>query len=272
MTKQNRILFVSQEITPYVAESEISKISRYLPQHIQEKGYEIRSFMPRYGNINERRNQLHEVIRLSGMNIVIDDNDHPLIIKVASIPSARMQVYLIDNEDYFQRKSMVTDEGGAFYGDNDERMIFFSRGTLETIKKLRWQPSVVHCHGWFSMMTPFFVKKAYHDDPLFAKSKIVASVYDEEFNAHFDQNFAKKAQLDGVKPKDVELLSANPGYVSLMKFAFSQADGIIIGSPKINAELQKFISTLKIPVLPYQAPEHYVDAYAAFYDEIIFKK
>jgi len=162
---------------PYVREAEISKMTRYLPQAIQEQGNEIRSFMPRYGVVNERRNQLHEVIRLSGMNLIISEADHPLIIKVASIPSARMQVYFIDNEDYFQRKNMLFDEGGAFFGDNDERMIFFSRGTLETIKKLRWQPEIVHCNGWFSMITPLFVKKAYHDDPLFAKSKVVISVY-----------------------------------------------------------------------------------------------
>ncbi|MDR0419379.1 MAG: glycogen/starch synthase [Prevotellaceae bacterium] len=271
MTK-SKILFVSQEILPYLPETEISRISRTLPQAIQERGYEIRSFVPRYGIVNERRNQLHEVIRLSGMNLVIGDTDHPLIIKVGSIPSARMQIYLIDNEDYFQRKSMLFDEGGAFYGDNDERMIFFSRGTLETIKKLRWQPDIVHCHGWFSMMTPLYVKKAYHDDPLFSTSKVVISIYDEDFEALFDAAFARKAILDGVKPKDVELLASKPDYVNLMKFAMSQADGVIIGSEKINSELQKFINTLKIPVLPYQFTEQYADAYAEFYEEILAKK
>lgn len=269
---KSKILFVSQEILPYLPETEISKISRALPQAIQERGYEIRSFVPRYGIVNERRNQLHEVIRLSGMNLVIGDTDHPLIIKVGSIPSARMQIYLIDNEDYFQRKSMLFDEGGAFYGDNDERMIFFSRGTLETIKKLRWQPDIVHCHGWFSMMTPLYVKKAYHDDPLFTNSKVVVSIYDEDFDALFDAAFAKKAILDGVKPKDVELLASKPDYVNLMKFAISQADGVIIGSEKINSELQKFVNTLKIPVLPYQSTEQYADAYAEFYEEVLAKK
>jgi starch synthase len=270
MAKNRRILFVSQEIMPYVGESEISKISRYLPQAIQEFGNEIRSFMPRYGVVNERRNQLHEVIRLSGMNLIINEADHPLIIKVASIQSARMQVYLIDNEDYFQRKNMLFDNNGAFFDDNDERMIFFTRGTLETIKKLRWQPEIVHCHGWFSMITPLFVKKAYHDDPLFTKSKIVISVYKDGFNGNFSQQFNKKARLDGINAKEVEQLSG-AGYVDLMKFAISYADGIVIGSSEIDPALQKYIKTLKIPVLPYH-PEQYVETYANFYDKVLAKK
>lgn len=255
---------------PYVGETEISKIARYLPQAIQECGNEIRSFMPRYGSVNERRNQLHEVIRLSGMNLIINDADHPLIIKVASIPAARMQLYFIDNEDYFQRKYMLFNDKGVFCPDNDERMIFFARGTLETIKKLRWQPEIVHCHGWFSLMTPLFVKKAYHDDPLFTKSKVVISIYNEDFDAKFDANFHKKAQLSGVSAKEVESLS-KAGYVELMKHALSYADGAVIGSSEINPELQKHLKTLKIPVLPYN-PEQLVESYSNFYDEVLAKK
>ena len=137
---KKRVLFISQEIVPYLPESEMANIGRFLPQGIQEKGKEIRTFMPRYGCINERRNQLHEVIRLSGMNLIINDTDHPLIIKVASIQSARMQVYFIDNDDYFQRKHTIADEKGAFLPDNDERSIFFARGVFETVRKLRWLP------------------------------------------------------------------------------------------------------------------------------------
>jgi starch synthase len=255
---------------PYVAETEISKIARYLPQAIQEYGNEIRSFMPRYGIVNERRTQLHEVIRLSGMNLIINDVDHSLLIKVGSLPAARMQVYLIDNEEYFQRKHMLFDEKGNFFADNDERMIFFARGTLETIKKLRWQPDVVHCHGCFSMMTPLFVKRAYHDDPLFAKSKVVISVYNEGFTAQLDAQLHEKAQLDGVSAKEVEPLS-RAGYVELMKFAMSYADGVVIGSKEINSTLQKHINTLKIPVLPFHE-EQYVEVYADFYDKVLAKK
>ncbi|MGL5619651.1 MAG: glycogen/starch synthase, partial [Tannerellaceae bacterium] len=173
-----RILFITQEITPYLPETEISGISRNLPQGIQERGREIRTFMPKYGTINERRNQLHEVIRLSGMNLIIDDTDHPLIIKVASIQAARMQVYFIDNEDFFQRKHTIADENGVEFDDNDERSIFFVRGVLETVKKLRWIPDMIHCHGWMSALTPLYIKKAYADDPFYSNTKVVYSVYD----------------------------------------------------------------------------------------------
>ena len=159
--EKTRVLFVTQEILPYLEETAMAKIGRFLPQGIQERGKEIRTFMPRYGNINERRNQLHEVIRLSGMNLIIDDADHPLIIKVASIQQARMQIYFIDNEDYFQRKFTIADKNGKFFEDNDERTIFFARGVLETVKKLGWGPDIVHCHGWFTSLLPVYLKKAY---------------------------------------------------------------------------------------------------------------
>ena len=153
-----KILFIAQEITPYLPESEIATICRNLPQGIQERGREIRTFMPKFGSINERRNQLHEVIRLSGMNLIIDDTDHPLIIKVASIQAARMQVYFIDNEDFFQRKHTISDDDGNEYEDNDDRSIFYVRGVLETVKKLRWCPDVIHCHGWMTALAPLYIK------------------------------------------------------------------------------------------------------------------
>ncbi|MCK4854782.1 MAG: glycogen/starch synthase, partial [Bacteroidales bacterium] len=190
--KQAKILFISQEITPYLPESEMSKIGRYLPQGIQEKGREIRTFMPKYGSINERRNQLHEVIRLSGMNLIIDDTDHPLIIKVASIQSARMQVYFIDNEDYFHDKYVLADENGDYFQDNDERAIFFARGVLETVRKLRWSPDVVHCHGWITALVPLYLKRTFVDDPLYNNSKIVYSVYNDDFNKPLNKDFKVK--------------------------------------------------------------------------------
>ena len=180
-----KVLFISQEITPYLPETEMSLIGRNLPQGIQEKGKEIRTFMPRYGCINERRNQLHEVIRLSGMNLIIDDTDHPLIIKVASIQAARMQVYFIDNEEYFFRKNVLTNDEKNYYEDNDERAIFFARGVLETVKKLRWSPDLIHCHGWFTSLVPLFIKKHFKDEPLFMNSKVVYSIYDDEFTNVF---------------------------------------------------------------------------------------
>ena len=163
----SKILYVCQEITPYLPETENSRLCRALTQAMQERGNEIRTFMPRYGCINERRHQLHEVIRLSGMNLIIDDNDHQLIIKVASIPSARVQIYFIDNDDYFARKAILRDADENYFEDNDERAIFFARGVLETVKKLRWTPTVVHCHGWFSSIVPIYLKKVFADDPIF---------------------------------------------------------------------------------------------------------
>jgi starch synthase len=173
---KHKILYICQQIMPYLPENEESKLCRELSQVMQERGNEIRTFMPRYGCVNERRNQLHEVIRLSGMNLIIDDNDHQLIIKVASIPSARIQIYFIDNEDFFSRRATVRDEAGVEFEDNDERMVFFARGVLETVKKLRWTPDIVHCHGWFSTVAPLYLRKVFNNDPIFRDVKIVSSL------------------------------------------------------------------------------------------------
>lgn len=255
---------------PYLPQTEMSYIGRYLPQGIQEKGKEIRAFMPRYGLVNERRNQLHEVIRLSGMNLIIDDTDHSLIIKVASIQSARMQVYFIDNEDYFHRKHTLKDNEGNYFADNDERMIFFCRGVIETVKKLRWSPDLIHCHGWFTSLVPLYIKKSYNDDPLFSHSKIVVSVYNDDFSNTFADGFYKKAKMDGIKDTDVNPLKKTD-YTSLTKFAIDNSDGVIIGNPTINPEIEKYITKIKKnkPVLDFHPLETYVDAYSAFYDQII---
>ena len=263
-----RILYVSSEIAPYVPDSEIAIMSRYLSQGIQETGYEIRSFMPRYGCINERRNQLHEVIRLSGMNLIIDDTDHPLIIKVASIPMVRMQVYFIDNEDYFQRRSLLSGADGKLEDDNDERSVFFIRGVLETVKKLRWKPDIVHCHGWFPALLPLFLKKAYKDDPLFAKTKVVLSLYDDTFEETLNDRIKNKILMDGVKMKDLEQLTI-PSYTNLMKLAIQYSDGIVYGSDTVSKDWEKYAKSLKKPVLAHQGSEGYVNAYDDFYELIL---
>ena len=213
-----RVLFVNSEIFPYLPETEISNIGRFLPQGIQERKKEIRSFMPRYGCINERKNQLHEVIRLSGMNIIISDVDRPLVIKVASISSARMQVYFIDNEDYFHRKSVYVDENGEFFKDNGERAVFFARGVLETVKKLRWAPDVIHCQGWISQILPIYLKKAYKDDPIFSNSKVVLSLYDDTPSSDFPEDLKEKIVFGGVTEKDLDILSS-PNGINLAKLA-----------------------------------------------------
>ena len=270
MKESKKILFVNSEITPYLPESTISSVGRYLPQGIQENGKEIRSFMPRYGNINERRNQLHEVIRLSGMNIVVNDIDRPLIIKVASISSARMQVYFIDNDDYFHRKFVYTGEDGKFFEDNDERAIFFARGVLETVKKLRWKPDVIHCQGWISHILPLYLKKAYKDDPIFTDCKVVLSLYNEIADETFAEDMGSKIILPGVKNKDVEVLKTPTG-INLAKLAIQNADGIIYGSPELPAELDEYAAASKLPVLPYTdlSDSEYIKEYNQFYDKIL---
>jgi len=265
-----KVLYVSQEITPYLPETEMSVIGRNLPQAIQEKGREIRTFMPKYGCINERRNQLHEVIRLSGMNIIIDDSDHPLIIKVASIQAARMQVYFIDNEDYFQRKYLLSDDNNNFFEDNDERSMFFARGVIETVKKLQWPPNIIHCHGWFSALLSVYIKKLYDDDPVFKNSKVILSLYDSEFTKSLNKSFKKKLTMDGVSEEDLKGIE-DPTYLNFCKLVVKMSDGIIIGSNQINPDVLKFAEKSGKPLLPYQDPESYVDAYSAFYDQVLNK-
>lgn len=263
-----KVLFISQEITPYLPESNMSLIGRHLPQGIQERGKEIRTFMPKFGCINERRNQLHEVIRLSGMNMIINDADHPLIIKVASIQAARMQVYFIDNEDYFQRKHTLQDENNEPFEDNDERTIFFARGVLETVKKLRWAPDIIHCHGWFTSLIPLYIKKAYHEDPLFANSKVIYSVYDDGFDKPLKKDFNDKVLFENITKDDVSILK-EPNYINLSKLAIEMSDAAIVGSETINTELLSFIKDPKKPYLDFQSEDNYLDAYSKFYDTLL---
>ena len=269
--EKKRILFVSQEIMPYTEETPIGRIGRYLPQGIQEKGKEIRTFMPRYGSINERRNQLHEVIRLSGMNLIIDNNDHPLIIKVASIQQARMQIYFIDNEDYFQRKASLYDKNGKFFDDNDERAIFFARGVLETVKKLGWAPDIIHCHGWFTSLIPLYVKKCYRDNPLFSETKVVMSIYDDDFKDDMPADIGKKIKYDGITKQDLAYYKKT-NFVNLIKAAVEYSDGVIIGSKKINKELLEFAGKTGKPVLDYQGEADYLEAFSDFYDKVLIEE
>lgn len=263
-----RVLFIAQEITPYLEETPMGKIGRHLPQGIQERGKEIRTFMPRYGCINERRNQLHEVIRLSGMNLIIDDADHPLIIKVASIQQARMQIYFIDNEDYFHRKFIMDDKNGKFFKDNDERAIFFSRGVLETVKKLGWGPDLVHCHGWFTSLSPLYIKTAFKDNPLFSETKIIYSIYDNEFSNSLDKKFVDKIKIEGISDEDLKYYK-DANYINITKAAIDNSDALIIGSEKINPELEKYLKDSGKPYLEYQPEETYIDAYNEFYDQLL---
>ena len=266
----NKILYMCQEITPYLPETEGSTLCRTLTQAMQERGNEIRTFMPRYGCINERRHQLHEVIRLSGMNLIIDDNDHQLIIKVASIPSARVQIYFIDNDDYFARKAVLTDpETGEGFADNDERAIFFARGVLETVKKLRWAPTVVHCHGWFSAVGPVYLKRIFADDPIFRDVKVVVSLYSDEIPGSLNPEFASKIANEGVMDKNLEILK-EPSYENLCRFVLDYADGVVLASDRISDKVLKIVRESGKPTLEFQSPDEadIFDNYNRFYDEI----
>lgn len=266
-----KVLFVQQEITPYLKESHLGLIGRYLPQGIQERGKEIRTFMPRFGSINERRNQLHEVIRLSGMNLVINDTDHPLIIKVASIQSARMQIYFIDNDDFFKRKFTTRDKNNKLFIDNDERAIFFTRGVIETVKKLSWAPNLVHCNGWFTALMPVYVKVALKNSGMFTDAKVIYSIYDDEFEGSLNENLAKKFQTQGIGPEHLEKYG-DPTYLNISKVAIDYSDGIILGNEKINPEVEEYARQSGKPILPFQPDDTYMDAYNEFYDEIIVQE
>lgn len=265
---KHKILYICQEITPYLPESEESTLCRQLSQAMQECGNEIRTFMPRYGCINERRNQLHEVIRLSGMNLIIDDNDHQLIIKVASIPAARIQIYFIDNDDFFARKAVLTDAAGKEFDDNGERSVFFARGVLETVKKLRWTPDVVHCHGWFSAIAPIYLRKVFNDDPIFAGTKIVVSLYDDAFSKPLG-GLRGMIEGEGVADENLSILD-DPSYENLHRFVMTHIDGVIAGSEKADANILELARKSGKAVLEYRSPEDegFYENYNRFYEEL----
>lgn len=263
-----KVLFVCEEIYPYLKKSPISEIGRHLPQYVQENGKEIRVFLPRFGNINERRNQLHEVIRLSGMNLIINDLDHPLIIKVASIQLARMQVYFIDNEDYFQRKYIFRDLHGNFFEDNDERAIFYARGVLETVKKLNWAPDIIHIHGWFGSLVPMYLQKIFHINPLFSDGKIVISLYNDDFTESLQKKFTEHLILEGLNKKDLGHYNEN-NFVGMMKSAIDNSHAIIIGNENVNSELVNYAKESGKPVLDYIKGDAYLEAYNKFYDALL---
>ena len=267
---KRRVLYISQEIVPYTGETTMGEVASLLPQTTQESGNDIRMFLPRFGTINERRHQLHEVIRLSRMNLIVDDFDHQLIIKVASIQQARMQVYFIDNEDYFPKKQDFYDEQGKFFENNDERMIFFCKGVIETVRKLGWAPDIIHCHGWISSLVPLYIKKLYKEDPLFSNSKVIFSVYDTDFKGELNSEIGEKLLFEStLNEKDIKGLKT-PDFVSLNKFAIDYADAIIKVSNKIDKRISKHIDASGKPVMIHPGGEDgvYAGAYADFYEEL----
>jgi starch synthase len=265
---KKKVLIITQEMKPYTALSEISEIARKLPQYIQEKGMEIRVLMPRFGTINERRHRLHEVVRLSGMNIIVDDDDFPLIIKVASLPGARMQVYFLDNEDFFKRKSVFEDDQGKSFEDNADRMIFFCKGAIETVKKFGWAPDIVHCHGWMTSLVPLYIKIAYKNEPIFQNSKVVYSVYDNSLEESFTGEFVDKASINNLEAEDLAAY-LNGDEITLHKGACAFSDAIIKGSEGMGDSVEKALTGLDKPILEFKGEEDYLSAYLEFYNSVL---
>ncbi len=265
---KKKVLIVTQEMEPYTALTEISAVARKLPQYIQEKGMEIRVLMPRYGTINERRHRLHEVVRLSGMNIIVDDDDFPLIIKVASLPGARIQIYFLDNEDFFKRKMIFEDENGTPFEDNADRMIFFCKGVLETVKKFGWAPDIIHCHGWMTSLLPLYVKAAYNHDPLFQNAKVVYSLYNQTMEASFDEEFVDKAAINDLEEENLAAYQNDEG-ITLHNGAIEFSDAIIQGSEELEAANIKLMEGLEKPTLEFQDSETYLKTYVEFYHSLL---
>ncbi|QTE21602.1 glycogen/starch synthase [Polaribacter cellanae] len=265
--KDKRILFVSSEVVPYLPETELSSTAFNAAKNAHSKGVQTRIFMPRFGVINERRHQLHEVIRLSGMNLVVNDMDMPLIIKVASIPKERMQVYFIDNEEYFKRKAVFTDEDDQLFPDNDERAIFFAKGVIETVKKLNWAPDIIHVHGWLASLLPLYLKEYYNEEPLFTESKIVTSIYNDTFENTLNENLADKVKFDLKDASKTETIKT-PNHTNILKSAIENSDAIIHGSETISEELSSFIEGKDIPVLEFQS-ENFKESYLNFYTDLV---
>ena len=262
-----RILYVSTELVPYTPENTLSEASLDLPKLMHSKGNDVRIFMPRFGTINERRHQLHEVIRLSGMNMIVNDMDQPLIIKVASLPNERLQVYFIDNEEYFKRKAIYADKTGDFFNDNDERSIFFVKGILETIKKLNWRPDIIHAQGWMSALLPLYLKKYYSDDGFFSDVKMVFSVFDKPFEGELGENMAEKIAFDGIAKKDLKYLQS-PTFENLLKTAIDNSDVIVQGDEVISEEIMNHIKKSKKDFRGHQPIENLCEVYPMLCEEI----
>lgn len=262
--KDKRILYVSSEVIPYLPETETASTSFELSRQMHNNGAQIRIFMPRFGVINERRHQLHEVIRLSGMNLIINDVDMPLIIKVASIPKERMQVYFIDNDEYFKRKALYTDEDGNLFPDNDERAIFFAKGVIETVKKLNWAPDIIHVHGWMASLLPLYLREYYKNDPLFSDSKIVTSIYNNDFKGTLGDDLIEKIKFDSISEEKLKSLS-KVNHTNLIKIAIENSDAVIKGSENLPEEIENHIKEKQVPVLEFQSSEDYSETYSNFY-------
>lgn len=267
-----KILYVASEIFPFLQYSEVGKMLRHLPQAMQEKGMEIRILVPRFGLINERRNRLHEVVRLSGINISVGEEEKPLIIKVASIPNAKLQVYFIDNEDYFQRKSVFTDKSNKFFEDNDERAVFFCKGVMETVKKLGWAPDIVHCNDWMTSLVPLYLKTRYKQDPVFKNAKSVFTVYNNPFSHKFNGDLVSKAKMLDIEDAMLQNLKTKD-YEGFIKIGMEYADAVVRTEEAYTGEVSKLFKEIEkkdklVNTFPLAMEGDVEDKYFEFYNEL----
>lgn len=268
---KKKILIVTQEMEPYTNLSIVSKIARELPNRITKEGMDIRILMPRFGTINERRHRLHEVVRLSGMNIIVDEDDYPLIIKVASLPGARLQVYFLDNDEFFRRKQIFKDKENNVFDDNAERMVFFCKGVMETVRKFGWPPDIIHCHGWMTSLIPLYLKKAYKNDPIFRNAKLLYSIYDSPFDHYLEDRFMEKASINNLGEDDLNAYLNGEG-LNLHHGALTYADGSILGTPELKED-EKLMALLQTIEQPSFIPEieemdELMKGYMEFYKEM----
>lgn len=266
---KKRVLYVTQEMSPYTALTEISGILNQLAPHVYNKGMEVRVLMPRFGSINERRHRLHEVVRLSGMNIIVDDDDFPLIIKVASLPGSRMQVYFLDNEEFFKRKFVFNDADDKPFDDNADRMVFFCKGVMETVKKFGWAPDIIHCNGWMTSLIPMYHQKIYKSDPIFQDATMVYSAHNSSYEETFGQDFLTKAMINDLTEED--LAPYHDGdKITLHEGAIKHADGIIRGSESYNDSVQAALDSSEVPSIAHDNEEflaQYIEFYNSFIEE-----
>ncbi len=266
---KKRVLIVTQEMKPYIDLTDISNIVSGLPIKLQDQSLEIRVLMPRFGAINERRHRLHEVVRLSGINVVVNNEDYPLIIKVASLPGARLQVYFLDNDDFFHRKEIFHNKSGKNFEDNAERMMFFALGSIDIVRKFGWAPDIVHCHGWMTSLLPLLLKTQYSTEPIFENSKVVYSAYqDESFEGGLKDNF-KDFVINNTKvdPKHLDIFgnaTENDLNIGGMHFA----DASTLGSEDVDVSINDKFNSLKTPKLPYKSETDILIEYAKFIKEL----
>lgn len=261
------MLLITQEMEPYTEGSEVSAMVAKLPKFFQDNGYELRILMPRYGVVNERRHRLHEVVRLSGMNIIVDDDDYPLIIKVASLPGSRLQVYFLDNEDFFKRKAIFEDDKDQPFDDNVDRAAFFCKGAIETVKKFGWAPDFVFCHGWMTSLIPLYLRNAYKTEPIFANSHIVYSVYDTPHEHLGSDRFFDKAAINNLSNNDLEPYRDGDS-ISMHQGAIAFSDGIIIGSETIDPSVSYLSGAQDKPTLSWKNEDEMLNAYLEFFKSL----